>query len=404
MGARGRGATAVIVGMPTTSFPTHDGDPAGAFVLGMARALARRGHRIEVLAPEPDVRGAWTEPAPGVQVEWIPYARPRALQRTFHRAGGPENLGRDPLAWLGAPLFPLALERAMRARVDRWSSIASHWGVPCGWVSSRVAGGRPHVAFFHSGDVHAIGRLPAPLRRAIARTIAGGATSLAFVTPALRDRFAMFLRTPIDAHVIPMGVDPIAAHDRAGARRALRGAGAADSFLLLAMSRLVAVKGLDRAIAAVAGLDGVELAIAGDGPERARLEREAQRLRARVSFLGVVRGDLKARWLAAADALVAPSIVLPSGRTEGAPTAVIEAMSAGVPVIASDAGGLPELVGHAEGGWIAPGARVDRLRDAIGRLASDPALRARLAAGARQRARGASWDAVAPRIDALLAG
>src|SRR5712671_261102 len=68
------------VGMLTTSFPRFEHDSAGTFVLGMARALAARGHEVEVLAPEP--REAAPVPSwPGVWVEYVPYLRPRALQR-----------------------------------------------------------------------------------------------------------------------------------------------------------------------------------------------------------------------------------------------------------------------------------------------------------------------------------
>ena len=68
------------IGLLTTSFPRDDKDIAGHFVLGFARALADRGHTLEVLAPEP-TRGAGPAQWPGVQVHWVPYLRPRGLQR-----------------------------------------------------------------------------------------------------------------------------------------------------------------------------------------------------------------------------------------------------------------------------------------------------------------------------------
>ena len=178
------------VGMPTTSFPKHPADPSGAFVLGMARALAARGHDVEVLAPAPAGGAApWTAPAPGVRVTWVRYAWPRGLQRTFHGAGAPETLARDPLAWPGTALYPGALAHAVHSRGRRWDALVSHWGVPCGIVGSALAQGRPHVAFFHSGDVHVLSRLPRPLGARLARVIARGATTLAFVSEVLRQAF-----------------------------------------------------------------------------------------------------------------------------------------------------------------------------------------------------------------------
>src|SRR5687768_12606658 len=96
------------VGLLTTSFPRFEGGIAGQFVLGFARALAARGHELSVLAPEPHER--LTLPTwPGVRLRWLGYLRPRTLQRTFYGAGVPDNLRRDPRAWLGLLPFSAAL-------------------------------------------------------------------------------------------------------------------------------------------------------------------------------------------------------------------------------------------------------------------------------------------------------
>jgi glycosyltransferase involved in cell wall biosynthesis len=377
--------------MPSTSFPSCPSDPAGAFVLGAARALAARGYAIEVIAPEPDRAPAWDAPAPGVRVRWVPYLRPRALQRTFHRAGAPENFARDPLAWLGAAPAMAALAHAIAENAPRWDAIVSHWGVPCGALASRIADGRPHLAFFHGSDVHALARLRAVGAR-LARGIARGASTLAFPSDDLRDRFlALAPELANRCAVLPMGVDPAPTIDRDAARRAL----GLVRPTLLAMGRLVPIKGIDRAIDAVAGRADVELVIAGEGPERRALEERARARRARVRFVGVIRGDEKARWLVAADALIVPSRVLPSGRADAAPVAAREALAAGLPVIASALPGLREIVGEA--GILC--ADQNALNAAIDRLAT-----LREALGPHARARGARWvwTSIATEIEAYL--
>jgi len=85
--------------------------------------------------------------------------------------------------------------------------------------------------------------------------------------------------------------------------------------------------------------------ILGDGPERARLERLAGALNVRLHLPGFVPRETVTQWMAAADLYVQPSIRLPSGRTEGRPTATLEALAAGLPVVVSDSGGLGELAG-----------------------------------------------------------
>jgi len=107
----------------------------------------------------------------------------------------------------------------------------------------------------------------------------------------------------------------------------------------LVASRLSPEKGLDAAIEASAA-SGVELRVAGEGPERERLERRAGELGAPVRFLGRVSGDEVRRLLGGAGALLLPSLY-----HEFSPYAVLEAMAAGVPVLGSAVGGVPELIG-----------------------------------------------------------
>ena len=104
------------IGLLTTSFPRREGDVAGCFVLGFAQTLADHGHSIHVLAPEPAERGT-TPRWPRIDVEWVPYLRPRCIQRTFYGAGVPDNLRRDPRAWLGIAPFAASLWQRTRVRV-----------------------------------------------------------------------------------------------------------------------------------------------------------------------------------------------------------------------------------------------------------------------------------------------
>ncbi len=107
----------------------------------------------------------------------------------------------------------------------------------------------------------------------------------------------------------------------------------------LVASRLSVEKGVDTAIAAAAR-SGVPLRVAGEGPAARELAELARRLNAPVELLGRVGREELAGLLAGAGALV-----MPSRYHEFAPYAALEAMAAGVPVVASALGGLPELIG-----------------------------------------------------------
>jgi glycosyltransferase involved in cell wall biosynthesis len=119
---------------------------------------------------------------------------------------------------------------------------------------------------------------------------------------------------------------------------------------LLFVGRLRIRKGVEVLLEALRDVRPVELKIAGDGEHRRRLERRVSELEMgdRVTFLGTCDAGRVQRLLAGAAALVVPSIY------EGMPLVVLEAMAAGVPVVASAVSGIPEVVVDGETGWLVP--------------------------------------------------
>jgi glycosyltransferase involved in cell wall biosynthesis len=153
-----------------------------------------------------------------------------------------------------------------------------------------------------------------------------------------------------------------------------------DDFVFLTVARLDPQKGLDVLVRAARSLGSARFVIAGTGPERARLEADAAALGLgeRVLFVGH-RADVPAL-LAASDAFVLPSLF------EGTPLALLEAMAAGKPVIASAIPGTDEIVVDGESGLLVrPGDSAD-LAATLERIVADPELRARLGAAAQRRA------------------
>lgn len=392
------------IGVLTTSFPRFEGDVAGHFVLGSCRALASRGHHVEVLVPQPHDLHATPHFAETAQlhVVQVPYLRPRDWQRTFYGAGVPDNLRVDPRAWLGLLPFTLALAGHTAVRAHAWDAVISHWALPCGLLAALRPARCRHLAVLHSADVHVLHRLP--VSGAWAATLMRNADHLWFSSHALRDRFDACLE-PSDVVALhhkstcrPMGIDaPQATDDRETLRQRL----GVSRFTALVLSRLVPIKGIEHAIRAT-DRAGVDLVIAGDGPEHGRLQQIATELGARVRFVGVISGVVKAEWLSAADVLLVPSLVLASGRTEGVPTAALEALSYGCPVIASDVGGIRDVIEHERTGWLVEAASVDALAAALCRARDDQQARARIAHAGRQRAESLVWPRVIQAWESAL--
>lgn len=163
--------------------------------------------------------------------------------------------------------------------------------------------------------------------------------------------------------------------------------------LLIQVGALAAAKHHDLTLRALRRIDA-RLLIVGDGPRRAELEAVAKRegVADRVEFLGHVAEPLA--WLARADVFVQ------SSRFEGTPTAVLEAMACGVPVVATNVGGTPEIVEHGRTGWLVDDER--SMADGIERMLADRELRESCRGNARAAVQAYDAPRIARRYEAVI--
>ena len=162
--------------------------------------------------------------------------------------------------------------------------------------------------------------------------------------------------------------------------------------------RLTAQKSLGLALEAVAANDGVTLLVAGEGDERAPLERRAAELALgdRVHFLGALPRLRVLELFHAADASVL------SSSWENFPHTVVEALSVGTPVLATRIGGVAEVVRDGENGLLVPSGDVAALADAVRRFFADAALRERLRAAAAPSVAEYAPELVFARLEDVL--
>jgi glycogen(starch) synthase len=257
----------------------------------------------------------------------------------------------------------------------------------------------PLVVTVHCSVGHTLtGRGPRTrLLRALGGWVERSALARADAVVVLTDRTAAALAADgvpaARVHTIPSGFDP-----------ALFAGDSPDVFPHVArprigyVGRLAAQKRVDRLVEAFGRIrEPASLVVVGDGPDRARVHALAAGL-PRVHLTGFVEHTAVPAVLASLDVLVLPSAYEEMG------SVLTEALASGLPVVASDVGGIPEVVRHGETGLLVPPGDVDALAAALDRLAADPALRARLSAGARARAAGYAWPRLAARVAAVYAG
>jgi glycosyltransferase involved in cell wall biosynthesis len=167
-----------------------------------------------------------------------------------------------------------------------------------------------------------------------------------------------------------------------------RHAGSYD-FRILCVARLVGHKGHRYLIDAVAGLDATipwSLVLAGDGPEKAVLQQlcAAKKISNRVEFKSGLSDAMLEQEYLAADVFVLPSIETAEG-TEGFGIVLLEAMAYRIPIIASDTGGIPEVLGNGACGMLVPARNAEGIADALTSLYNDRSRGAQLVEKAYER-------------------
>ena len=364
------------LGVGIACFPTIGGSGVAASQLAMQ--LAGRGHRVHVFASDVPVRlqgdGPWT----------------------VHRA---ETSPRPPA---GAVAPPLALARVMAEVAERASLdvLHVHYALPHGPAALlarellRGNGRRapPLITTLHGTDVTGVGR-DAAMRAQVRETVLG---SSAVLTPsAWLRRMAvdeLALPSSVRLEVVPNFVDPEAFHplQNGGGEvpalfPGLEWTAARRPAVLLHASNFRPVKRVGdtvRTLAEVRRTRDAVLVLVGDGPDRAPVEALSGALGVRdsVAFAGERRslGDLFAH----ADLFLLPS------EQESFGLAALESLASGVPVVASEVGGVPEVVTHGETGWLVPAGNPRAMAAAVLSLLDDPPRRVRMGRAARARALG----------------
>lgn len=291
-------------------------------------------------------------------------------------------------------LNPLAQARAFAAllrifREERFDLVHAH--MPISGLLARAAAraaGVPRVAYTGHGFLF---NQPGPAWRrglSVGLEWLGGRATDVFLTVSEEEAAdARRLGIARGAVGIGNGRDPARFRPDPEARAALRAelGAAPEECVVVIVSRLVRHKGHVELLRAMEAVPGATLWVVGErlptdhGPDMAEDFARARRaLGPRLRLLGY-RDDV-ARILAAADVFCLPS------HFEGLPMSVIEAMLTGLPVVATDIRGPREQVAEGETGFLVPPRAVAPLAAALGRLADDPALRARLGEAGRARA------------------
>jgi len=336
-----------------TCYPTFGGSGIIATELGLE--LARRGHRVHFICSD------------------VPWRFDRYAENVFFH----EVAARDYPLFEHSP-YVLALASKM-VEVAQWEKLDLfhvHYAVPhatAAHLAREILGAAAPrlVTTLHGTDITVVGndRSFLPITRFSIERSDGVTVPSEYLARATRDNLGLPAQ-PIE--VIPNFVDTDVYAPPPDGRRAARIVHNSNFRPLKRVADVVAV------FAELRRTRDCELTLIGDGPERSRVERLVHELglQSSVSFLG--------KRLDFVEVLRDARLFLQPSETESFGLAALEAMSCGVPVVASRTGGVPDVVG--DGGVLCEVGDVAAMAQASGRLLDDDGEHARLSANARRRA------------------
>lgn len=291
-----------------------------------------------------------------------------------------------------APICPSPASAVLvRRAVERFRPDVIHAHEPLTPSTAMFAmrsGAAPVVATFHSGAGRSrLFDISAPLLRRVASAID--------IRIAVSQAAAEFAQRRLGGvfRIVPNGTDieRFETAEPAGLPRGRR---------LLFVGRLHRRKGFRTAVAVFGALadrfPDLSMVVAGDGEERDAVESLPESHRDRLVLLGHVENRDIPPYYAACDVFLAPSI---GGESFG--IVLVEAMAAGLPVVASDIPGYREVVRDGRDGLLVPPGDPGAFVEQVARILEDEALAGRLRESGRARARGFSWDRVATDLEAI---
>ena len=389
-----------------TAFPRFPNDIIAPWLVELLKRFQAAGHEVEVFAPA--YRGGGNREVHGLPLHRFRYF-PARWEDLTHDQGTPDRVRRS-LRYKIMPLFyalggMLAIWRLCRRR--SYDIVHVHWPVPhalFGWVA-RKACGAAMVTLWYGVELRWV-KSRLPWLKAFLRWAVRTSDQVVAISSATAGEIAELVHRPVPVIPYAVGFATVPADIPPRPGRV-----ADDPFVVLFVGNLIERKGVRYLVDAVHRLSPripMRLLILGkgEGAEGSRLREQVKSLglEDRVEMPGRVPEPELHRAFARANVLVLPSIVDARGDTEGLGVVLLEAMSYHLPVIASNVGGITDIVADGETGLLVPPADPVALAAALERLATDAPLAERLAdAGRRYVQEHFSWPAILEEWQACYA-
>lgn len=374
----------------TTSYPRYEGDYAGNFVHNLAKELVKNKLKVTVVAPH-DTDTKDYEVLDGIEIYRFKYWFTKRGQKVAYSGGMPYNLSHSFFAKFQLMLFMVCfffkgLQNAKKCDIIHAQFLFSGFV----GVFIKKLTGKKLVITVHGSDIYTIPKRGL-LKQIYIRVLSHSDCFITVSTANRKKLIDLGLRRNI-IFVIPNGIS-LSMFDQMSTLYREE-----NKNIIMWTGRMIEVKGLEYLIQAmkmvVNRYPNSYLMLIGDGPIKHKLIELATTLslNENVTFVGNVPNNSVPRYLHHADIFVLPSL------SEGLPVSLLEAMAAGKPVIASNVGGISDLIKDGINGFLVESKDAEQIAKKINYLLEHPAERIRMGLESKKLVEeNFTWDKIAEK-------
>ncbi|SEP29719.1 Glycosyltransferase involved in cell wall bisynthesis [Halogranum amylolyticum] len=388
----------------TTTFPRWEDDVVPTFVSDLSNEVSKNGHEVVILAPHhPDAKKRGS--VNNLQVHRYPYFYPLKYQKlNFQGQGMLKTITSSLLAAVQVPILMISLliHTLFLVKTEDIEIIHSHWLVPNGLIGATVSTlcDCKHVMTLHAGGVFGLQRLPCATP--ISTYIHSKTDVVMPVSTHVWGEYKSMLDPSTPPSTNKYRIQPMGAHlsnyeidtsDESSEKNK-----GSQPITCLYVGRIAEKKGIKYLIDAIDKIEvqasAFQTVIVGTGTLEDEIRDYAKEVGVNdlVEFTGWVSEEELKDWYISSDFVVLPSIEAESGDTEGMPTVITEAFASQNPVIASDVGGVSDVVVDGENGYLVKQKSATEIAAKISELLEEPEQRERLSENAFQSAEKLSWE------------
>jgi len=338
------------IGVITSVYPEFIGDPHGIFVHRLMREISRQGHEVHIIAPFSDAKTNYI--LDGVKVEKFNYFYPRRFQKLSGRAGMIDNVKEGIFVKFQFLIFIFCNVYYSCTKLKDMDIIHVQWPIPngLGALFLKIFYNIKYINTIYGEEIYLSKRYhTVPIIKLLVNkssktiTISTGSLKTCLESGLKKDKF----------EIIPFGVDTRFFQPE----NLLKDK---EIFQILSIGYLIERKGFEYLITAVEEVlkvhNNVKLKIVGSGPLEVRIKKLIKELglEETIEIIGNVSDEKLLEIYNLSDLFVLPSIVDSQGNTEGLGVVLLEAMACKLPVIASNIGGIPDIIHDGETGLLVP--------------------------------------------------